>query len=117
MRVTVERAQLDGPRWRLDAFGLGGRDTAARLTEQWTGQLEATAKKYKPQRRQSLRAPHRVRRCRNRPPLRQYARHHVPLNTSFRKEPQRQAESTDGCKFGAAEPKIYEGHRANGVSI
>ncbi len=27
------------------AFGLGGRDTAARLTEQWTGQLEATAKK------------------------------------------------------------------------
>jgi len=28
-----------------------------------------------------------------------------------------QAESTDGCKFGAAEPKIYEGHRANGVSI
>ncbi len=27
------------------------------------------------------------------------------------------AESTDGCKFGAAEPKIYEGHRANGVSI
>ncbi len=27
------------------AFGLGGRDTAARLTEQWSGQLEATAKK------------------------------------------------------------------------
>ena len=27
------------------AFGLGGRDTAARLTEQWAGQLEATATK------------------------------------------------------------------------
>lgn len=27
------------------AFGLGGRDTAARLTEQWSGQLEATAKR------------------------------------------------------------------------
>lgn len=27
------------------AFGLGGRDTAARLTERWSGQLEATAKK------------------------------------------------------------------------
>lgn len=27
------------------AFGLGGRDTAARLTEQWSGQLETTAKK------------------------------------------------------------------------
>ncbi len=27
------------------AFGLGGRDTAARLTERWTGQLEATAKR------------------------------------------------------------------------
>ncbi len=27
------------------AFGLGGRDTAARLTEQWTGQLESSAKK------------------------------------------------------------------------
>ncbi|MDQ2865125.1 MAG: small-conductance mechanosensitive ion channel [Candidatus Eremiobacteraeota bacterium] len=27
------------------AFGLGGRDTAARLTEQWTGHLETAAKK------------------------------------------------------------------------
>jgi hypothetical protein len=27
------------------AFGLGGRDTAARLTERWAGQLEATANK------------------------------------------------------------------------
>lgn len=27
------------------AFGLGGRETAARLTEQWAGQLETTAKK------------------------------------------------------------------------
>ncbi len=27
------------------AFGLGGRDTAARLTEQWTGALESNAKK------------------------------------------------------------------------
>ncbi len=26
------------------AFGLGGRDTAARLTEKWTGQLESTTK-------------------------------------------------------------------------
>ena len=27
------------------AFGLGGRETAAKLTEQWAGQLETTAKK------------------------------------------------------------------------
>jgi hypothetical protein len=27
------------------AFGLGGRDTAARLTERWSGQLETTAQK------------------------------------------------------------------------
>jgi hypothetical protein len=27
------------------AFGLGGRDTAARLTEQWADQLETTTKK------------------------------------------------------------------------
>jgi len=27
------------------AFGLGGRDTAARLTEQWVGQAQSTAKK------------------------------------------------------------------------
>jgi len=27
------------------AFGLGGRDTAARLTEQWAGQIETTSKK------------------------------------------------------------------------
>ena len=45
------------------AFGLGGRETAAKLTEQWAGQLETTAKKVQalpPQPKAAGRANHRM---------------------------------------------------------
>jgi hypothetical protein len=48
------------------AFGLGGRETAAKLTEKWAAQLETSAKKVqalppKPQTAQSMQSAKRIR--------------------------------------------------------